>query len=147
MKGAQSPQECVTSLYHVISGPAEQDRNWDQLRKLFDPEARIRVALVKPDGSEEEGDWSVEDFIGLAKEEYRTAGFWEREVASEVVEYGNIAHSFSTYETRVGAIDREPMGRGINSVQLLRRDGDWKIVSLVFAIEQPDQPIPERYLA
>ncbi|MFH0777497.1 MAG: hypothetical protein V2A71_02585 [Candidatus Eisenbacteria bacterium] len=78
---------------------------------------------------------------------YRREGFWEREVARRIERFGNIAHIFSTYESRIGDPKSAPVTRGINSVQVLRRGGLWKIASILFHTEQPSTPIPQRYLS
>ena len=98
-------------------------------------------------GSEWVGEFSVEEFAAQAAAHYREAGFWEREVARRVQRFGNIAHVWSTYESRVGTPESEPMARDINSVQLWRRDGRWRIVSLLWHSERAAEPIPPEYLS
>jgi diamine N-acetyltransferase len=39
------------------------------------------------------------------------------------------------------------VARGINSVQVLRRDGRWRIAGIIFHIEHSGLPIPPHYLA
>ncbi len=141
-----SPEYPVLMLYRLISGPAEQERPWNQIGSLFLPGARIRMELVEKDGALREVDWSVEQFSREAAEHYRQDGFWEREIAHRTERFGNIAHIFSTYESRVGDPQSSPVARGINSVQVLRRRGRWQIAGIVFQIEQMDTPIPKRYL-
>jgi hypothetical protein len=46
--------------------------------------------------------------------------FFEHPVATRVVRYGNIAHVWSTYESRETSTQEKPMARGINSFQSLR---------------------------
>ena len=46
-------------------------------------------------------------------------GFHEVEIHRVTEEYGQIAHAFSTYESRRLASDPEPFARGINSIQLM----------------------------
>ncbi|MGI9626796.1 MAG: DinB family protein, partial [Longimicrobiales bacterium] len=60
--------------------------------------------------------------------------------------FGAIAHVWSTYESRVGSLESDPVGRGINSVHLLHQNGRWRITSLVFQIERGTEGIPGRYL-
>ncbi len=47
---------------------------------------------------------------------------------------------------RVGDPESPPVARGINSVRVLRRKGRWRIGSIVFQIERPGTPIPEKHL-
>ncbi len=143
---ASTPEEVVIRLYDLISGPAEHQRSWDDVRALFYPEALLHSELTLPDGSHQSGTWTVDEFCNAAAAEYQRTGFWEREVARCDERYENIAHVWSTYESRVGRNDGDPAGRGINSVQLLRRDGKWRITGLVFQIERGTAGIPTSYL-
>ena len=60
--------------------------------------------------------------------------------------FGNIAHVFSTYESKHAKDDAKPFARGINSMQLLR-DGDrWWLVTIFWDSEKPSNPIPSEYL-
>lgn len=142
---AGSPESVVATLYEVISGPADQARDWDRLRSLFWPGASIRIPRRPPEGREGIGEWTVEAFVDEARATYGKNGFWEREIWSRTERFGRIAHVLSTYESRVGAADAEPTGRGINSFQLIRHDGRWWITSILFDVEAPDRQIPERY--
>ena len=141
-----SPEWPILRLYELISGPADRERPWDEIESLFLPGARIRMGVVSEAGSVRSVDWSVEEFAREAAEYYRQAGFWEREIARKTDRFGSIAHIFSTYESRVGEPESDPVARGINSVQLVRREGCWHIASIVFQVERPGTPIPDRYL-
>jgi hypothetical protein len=58
----------------------------------------------------------------------------------------NIAHVWSTYESRHKEDDPQPFMRGINSIQLLYDDSRWWIVTVYWQHESPEDPIPEKYL-
>ena len=136
----------VSELYEVISGAAGEARDWNRFRSLFHEGARIVIAS-SPDGSIEAGkEWSVEEFAEAADEYYRRNGFWEREIACRMELFGNIAHSFSTYESRVESEESEPVSRGINSIQMIRIADRWTIVTIIFDAEGPEKPIPGKYL-
>ena len=137
------PREVVRRLYALISGPAEEPRPWDEVRDLFVPDAVLRSELALPDGSRQSGRWSLDEFVEEAAAEYAQAGFWEREVAARAECWENIAHVWSTYESRVGSPDSAPVMRGINSVQLIRRKGAWRITGIVFQIDEGTSGIPD----
>jgi diamine N-acetyltransferase len=132
-------------LYELISGPADHERPWDEVKDLFLPGARLRLDGQEEDRSPRRLDLSVDEFAEQAGEHYRQRGFWEREIARRVEHFGNIGHIFSTYETRVDGSETEPVVRGINSVQMLRSDGQWKIAGIVFHVERSWLRIPPRY--
>lgn len=140
------PEATFQRLYDLISGPAHAERDWDAVRELFHPDALLHSELTLPDGSHQSGTWTVDQFCTAAAHEYRQAGFWEREIACRSRVFGSIAQVWSTYESRIGDPDSEPVGRGINAVHLLRRDGTWRIVSLIFQIERGTEGIPDLFL-
>jgi [ribosomal protein S18]-alanine N-acetyltransferase len=145
-----TPTAVVAALYDVISGPAESERarDWDRFRALHLPTARYLLARWGTGDAEEEvlREWSVEAFIAAARGFWWELGFWEREVWSRVERYGNVAHVLSTYESRAGSAESEPVGGGINSVQLVRHDGRWWIAGLAWDVTRPGNPIPPEYL-
>jgi hypothetical protein len=136
----------VAAVYDVISGPAGKARNWDRMRSLFIPGARLIPAVPRQGGGADARVLTVEDYIARSGPRLEKDGFFESEIARRVERYGNIAHVFSTYESRRSREDAKPFARGINSIQLLK-DGDrWWIVTIYWDSERPDNPIPADYL-
>ncbi len=131
----------MRAVYEVISGPAGQKRDWNRMRSLFTSNARLmplaRTGLRSG---------SVEDYIATSGAMLEQRGFFERELARRVEQYGDIAHVFSTYDAR-NAADGPVIMRGINSFQLVRHGGRWWVVSIMWQQETPDNPIPAHYLS
>ena len=140
-----SIEAIVSCLYDVLSGPAGE-RDWDRLRKLYLEGARLIPTGARPGGRQGLNLFPVEAYIQDVRPHFRANGFHEREVARRIERFGEIAHVFSTYESRHRAEDPEPFVRGINSIQLLRREGRWWVVNVLWQNESDDAPIPARYL-
>jgi hypothetical protein len=87
----------------------------------------------------------VEDYIARA-EPLLQKGFYEKEVARRVEQFGQIAHVWSTYESRHDPSDPEPFMRGINSIQLFNDGKRWWIVSIYWQHESAQHPLPEKYV-
>jgi len=136
----------VAALYDVISGPAGKARDWNRMRSLFTPEARMMAVGARPDGTIAGRALTVEDYIARNTPHFAKAGFFEREVARTTEVYGQIAHVFSTYEARHAASDAAPFARGINSIQLYNDGKRWWVVNLMWRAEDKSLPLPERYL-
>lgn len=67
MTDLDTPEGVIGALYDTISGPADQARDWDRLRRLFEPTARILAFSTLFDGTAQEGVWSAyESRIGSA---------------------------------------------------------------------------------
>lgn len=137
----------LKALYDVISGPAGQARDWNRMRSIMAPNARLMPTRLRPDGGADVSMWSVDDYITTAGASLERTGFFEREISRTTEAYGNILHAFSTYEARRTAdLAERPFSRGINSIQLLKDGGRWWVVSIFWDAERPGNEIPARYL-
>jgi len=145
-KDVASKDAIIDALYDVISGPAGQKRDWDRMRSLFIPEGRLMPSGQAPSGDTAYQIWTVDDYVTRAGKNLEERGFFEQEIARKVEQFGTIAHVFSTYESRQKANDPSPFSRGINSIQLLKGQDRWFIVSVFWMGENPNFPLPERYL-
>jgi len=139
-----SRDSIVAALYESISGPAGS-RDWDRFRALFIPEAQLIAAFKKKDSTIGYKAMSVQGYVDGADKYFKEHGFFEREVSRKLESFGNIAHVFSTYESRETA-DGRPFERGINSILLLNDGSRWWVVTVYWEGEGPDNPIPPRYL-
>jgi hypothetical protein len=142
-----TPDAIIKAVYDVISGPAGQTRDWNRMRSLFVPNARLMPAVTRPGGT---GTGvlvlSVDDYIAMSGPSLERNGFFEVEIKRVSETYGNIMHLFSTYESRRQATDEKPFARGINSFQLLKDGERWWIVSIYWQSENAQFPIPAKYL-
>ena len=55
--------------------------------------------------------------------------------------FGNIAHILVLYEAHIPGSQRPPQ-RGVDSWELLKRDGRWWTVAVTNEVPAPDRPIP-----
>jgi hypothetical protein len=130
----------IKAVYEIISGPAGAPRDWVRFKALFADGARlipVRAAgptVLTPD-----------DYAEHAKPIFEKSAFYETELARKLETFGNIAHAFSTYESR-HAPDEKPFARGINSFQLVKVGDTWKVMTIFWDSERPDNPLPEKYL-
>ncbi len=141
-----SQDAILAALYDVISGPAGQRRNWDRMRSLFAPGARLIPAVYRPDSVASLRVWDVEQYISLVGPRLETSGFFEREIARRTERYGGVTHVFSTYDSRRTSADPTPFARGINSIQLFFDGRRWWILTVFWEGERPSNPIPAAYL-
>ena len=135
----------VAALYDVISGPAGK-RDWDRFRSLFVPGARLIPTSPRKTGEVGSTVLSVEDYVQRAGAFFEKEGFFEREVSRQLERFGNIAHIFSTYESRHVKDDPKPFQRGINSIQLMNDGKHWWVVTIFWQGEDEKNPIPAMYL-
>jgi hypothetical protein len=141
-----SVDSIIAALYDVISGPAGAPRNWNRMRALFAPDARLSVISAGRDGAYTLRALTVEDYISRNMSAFNTAGFYEREIARSSDSFGQLVHVFSTYELLRSPNDTRPYLRGINSIQLAHDGRRWWIANLVWRAEDAGLSVPERYL-
>lgn len=144
----ESIDALLTALYQAISRSAGELPDWERMRPLFMKGARL--IPPSPQGSPPPV-LTFEQFVQRVNEAVRRAGqddrgFYERELASRTEAFANIAHVWSTYDSRHSAEDAQPFARGINSFQLAYYGGRWWVVTVFWDAEQPAHPIPEKYL-
>lgn len=137
----------VAALYDVISGPAGQARNWDRMRTLFIPEARLIPTGKRPDGTGARRVLSVEDYVSGSGPSLEKNGFFEIEIGRKMEQFGGVVHVFSTYESKRALSDEKPFMRGINSIQLWNDGKRWWIVTIFWQSETKEFPIPGKYLS
>jgi hypothetical protein len=145
MDDTASIETLVAALYESISGPAGVPRDWDRLRRLFHPGARLLRTEVDAGGGVRLNAMSVEEFIAMATPFFGANAFYEREIARKVDRFGHIAQGFSTYEASAHPGGGAELGRGINSMQLWFDGTRWWVMSLLWDDERPGNAIPADY--
>jgi hypothetical protein len=141
----ESIDAIIGAVYDVISGPPGP-RDWDRMRSLFIPEARLISVGVGRDGQFRKRAMDLEGYIQGAGGYFEGNGFFEQELARRTERFEHVAHAFSTYESLRNADDPEPFSRGINSFQLMNDGQRWWIVTIYWEAETPEKPIPKKYL-
>ena len=141
----ESVDAIVAAVYDVISGPAGQERDWDRMRSLFVPGARLIPTFRDSTGGRGLRILTIDDWIAGANRSLVQNGFFERELSRVTEQYGNVVHLFSTYDSKRAPND-EPFARGINSFQLLNDGTRWWVVTIFWQGESDDYPIPAKYL-
>ncbi|HYG01731.1 MAG TPA: hypothetical protein VD927_04755 [Chryseosolibacter sp.] len=134
----------VKSLYDVISGEAGP-RNWDRFRSLFYADAYMAAMIPGPDGKPTFKKFSPEEYIKMNAPMFEKFSFMEKEIGRTEDVYGNIAQVFSAYEFTLGT--PTPMNeRGINSIELIKENDRWYVLSIIWNDESKENPIPMKYV-
>ena len=150
----ESIEAIIAAAYDVISGPAGKKRDWKRERSLFISGARlVPTAKTVTNDQGQVSDSSnlapqildIEGFIARAEQAFEKTGFYEKEVARRTEQFGQIAHVWSTYESRHDPSEAVPFMRGINSIQLFNDGNRWWILSIYWQQESPQHAIPEKY--
>ncbi len=136
----------IAAVYDVISGPAGKKRDWARMRSLFMPGARLIPTGPRQAGGYGARAVTVDEYIERNSPFFEKEGFYEKETSRVTEQFGQIAHAFSTYDSRHAPEDAKPFARGINSIQLMNDGTRWWIVTIFWQGEDEKHPLPEKYL-
>ncbi|MGW8268088.1 MAG: hypothetical protein ACWGSQ_17100 [Longimicrobiales bacterium] len=140
---AGSAEAVVWELYDLVTFPAGAPPDWERGRALFLPEGVVVLRSSRTATTVFSVEGWVQDFISfIERANVSATGFVERIVRTHSVEFGDIAHVWVLYEAEIPGAGRPPQ-QGVDSFQLVRRDGTWLIASILNEIPTPDRPVPE----
>ena len=136
------PDEVVTELYDLVTFEAGTTPDWDAVRSLFLEEA----VIVLRTGPEQLDVFSLEGFVDdfvrfIEQAGVEETGFTERILRMRTTRYGDFAQVLVLFDSHVPGSSRPPHP-GIDSFELVRREGRWRIVSIVNERPRPGRPIP-----
>lgn len=145
LRDVQNIDNLIEALYASISGEKGEPRDWDRFRDLMLPGSRLIPTASGENGENTYQVMTPEEFIENTDSYFVENGFYEYEVNREEHHYGRIVHVMSTYGSKRSRTDAKPFNKGINSIQLFYDGARWWVVSIYWAHESDDNPIPERY--
>lgn len=123
-----TPEAIIKAVYELISGNAGEPRDWDRLKTLYFPDARLIPFEADSDGRAVPNVMNIDQFIKTRSRFFEKEGFFEWETASHMYLRGSMAHVWSSYEagrTLHGPLTR----RGVNSIQLWNDGARWWILT------------------
>lgn len=130
-------------VLEVISGPAGRKIDAARFRNLFRGNVKFHIRSKNKDGQLVVRESSVEDYLkNIARLEAQD--FFETVANLKTERYGDIAHTFMTYEARRNPKDTA-FDKGINSFQLVYDQNRWWVVGLMWQAESSGTPIPTQY--
>jgi hypothetical protein len=142
----------ITETYASISGPVGHKRDRERMAAVFTDAATLtsmqptsREYTAFTPSSMTPAEYAERSFEFLEK-----AGFTESEIGRTLEVYGTVAHAFSAYEGHFkNAEGEDQMVKGINSMQLVKVNGEWKMYTILWDQQWPEgrNPVPTRYIA
>ena len=125
----------IAEMYDQVCFEAGERPDWDRQRKIFAPGARM--VRVNDSGVFEFDMDSYRINFESMIDSGEMPCFWEGELWRETRQFGDVAHVLSAYETR-RTRNGEVLNRGVNSIQLFKRDGRWWISAMIWRREGRD---------
>jgi hypothetical protein len=120
----------LEQLYAVISFEEGSEPSFELFARLFAEHARI--TRITPEGTDF---LDPSGFLAMTRSMLELGAytsFYEFEVGRRVEQFADVAQVWSFYETRRNRAASEALGRGVNSIQLIRQNAKWKVLSLLW---------------
>jgi hypothetical protein len=130
----------VTEMYSSVCFEKGERPDWSRSAAIFAPGARmvrINDGGIFEFNDQQEYQKNFDQMIDSGE----MPSFWEGEIWRQTQEFGDMAHVLSAYETKRSR-DGEFMNRGVNSIQMFRKDGRWFISAMIWRREGNDVKIP-----
>lgn len=137
-----SPEDVVGRLYELVTFEAGQVPDWAEVRSIFLDQAVIVLRLSRDSLPVLSVDGFVAEFQAfIGRTDVREAGFSERVVTMRSTVFGDIAHVLVLYEASIPGSGRDPQ-QGVDSFQLIRTEGSWRIASVINEVPTDARPVP-----
>ena len=130
----------IARMYAGVCFEPGDRPNWSTEDEIFAPGAR-RVR-INADGVFDFALASSLKYVDRMIDSGEMPSFWEGEIWRETRLFGDMAHVLSAYETRRTRNGRL-LNRGVNSIQLFRREGRWWISAMIWRREGKNVVIPD----
>ena len=131
-------------FYECICFHSEHYPRYDQLQELFYGDGKLINSNY-----DQPLEFTVQSYVQAIMHQIDegNAVFYSQQEISDVTEvFGKTAQRISVYEYSYTAESTQPWKRGVNYIQFISIDGNWKIVSMVWNDEKEELAIPEAYL-
>ena len=140
---AFSSEEVVDKLYELVTFKAGTTPDWEKVKSLFIDDA----VIVLRTSWEETSILSVDDFVAdfvefIEGRNVIETGFSETIIKKESMIFGDIATFLVLYEAYIPGSERPPQ-KGVDSFSLIKKNGEWKIISILNEIPTEKNPIPD----
>ena len=144
MMGNIEIDDLTRDFYKAISFRHEQAPDLSQVQILFYGEGTlVNNSFQHPAG------FTVESFVSALESDIAEGSmdqFIQHELHSRTEVYGKLAHRISVYEYNLGEETSGRLPRGVNYMQFVQVDGNWRILSVAWCDENEENLIPKEYL-
>ena len=133
----------VKELYDLVTFEAGSTPDWEQVKALFIDKAIVVLRTSREDSTVFTLQGFVDDFVSfIERAKVIETGFKEEIKRMKTMVFGDIATVLVLYEASIPGRKRPPQ-QGVDSFSLIKKDGSWKIVSIINEIPTPNRPVPE----
>ena len=143
---SKTAEEVVRQIYDLVTFRAGERPDWEKVKSLFDESAVVVLRTSRTQHSIFTVDGFVQDFVNfIVQAKCDETGFTEKVVNVKSVVFNDIAHCFVVYEAHIPGRPNPPQ-QGLDSFQLIKKDGEWKIISIINELPKRGESMPEYFL-
>ena len=141
----KTPEELIRDIYISVTAKNNESVDWQKVRSMFNDEAVVILRTSRDKSTQFTADGFIQDFKDFYQlPEVKTNGFAEKILNMKTMVYKDIAFIATVYSAEITGSQRPPT-HGIDLWLLAKKDGLWKITSVVNEVipageELPDEP-------
>ena len=140
-----TPEDLIRDIYVLVSAADIESVDWQKVRSMFIDEAVVILRTSREKLTQFTADGFIQDFKDFYQmPEVAASGFGEKILRMKAMIYNDIAFVATEYSAAISGSSRPPT-RGVDLWLLAKKDGLWKITSVVNEViftgeELPDLP-------
>ncbi len=141
----KTPEELIRHIYVSVTAKNSESVDWQKVRSMFIDEAVVVLRTSRDKSTRFTADGFIQDFKDFYQHpEVKANGFVEKILRMKSMVYKDIAFIATVYSAEITGSQRPPT-RGVDLWLLDKKDGLWKITSVVNEVipageELPDEP-------
>jgi len=142
-KWQESPVLLIENIYSSVSAKNSESVDWEKVRSMFIDEAVVILRTSRDKTRQFTPDGFIQDFKDFYRQpEVSANGFEEKILSMKTMVYNDIAFIATVYSAAVTGMEGPPF-RGVDLWLLRKKDGLWKITSIVNEVIPPGQELPD----
>ena len=140
-------ESVISSFYSIISGRADEPRDWDRLLSLFVPGATVISSSMATSPKGPATAVAFSEYANKLASVLAKSDFFETVSVQRIEVFDLIAQAVCIYEARQSPTDPEPTRRGVHYVHLVRIKENWRIAGMIWLDAADERPMPREYLS
>lgn len=125
----------INEFYRIISGKANEKRDWIYFKTLFTEDAKLKIIKIDNNKKTTALQMDINTYIFSVSNFLKKQDFYEYGLNYEIETYKNIANVYSEYEAKKSKEYGEIIKRGVNLIHLYNDGGGWKISNMLWQDE------------
>ena len=142
--GYDTPEAPIRDVYKAVSAKDGESVDWVKVRSFFLNEAVVILRTAPNESKQFTVDGFIQDFKTFYQEPRlkSSAGFEEKILSMKSMVYNDIACITTVYSAAITGRSTPP-GRGVDLWLLSKKEGQWKITSVVNEVIPAGQELPD----